>query len=138
MKFVKRDGSMAQFSMTKQKFINQWLRHFAAELSKDQYAETQYIWHVFSKHLIEAKALLTGDAAREAFNKITKTDCICCDMFNNGGVTDKLSSCYDTAEKIDAELTEFYVVAKDYSWTYIKTHEENLCGPYFLRKTEKT
>lgn len=130
---------MAKFSMTKQRFINQWLRHFASELSKgqyEQYVEHQFIWHVFSWNLIETDALLVGEAARQAFNQIAKTDCICCDMYNNGGVTDKLSPCYDTAEKIDAELTEFYIVAKDYSWTYIKTHEGDLCGPYFLKKTE--
>jgi hypothetical protein len=57
-------------------------------------------------------------------------------MYNNGGVTDKLSPQYDTAEKIDESLTEFYVVAKDYSWTYIKTHEGDSCGPYFLRNAE--
>ena len=57
-------------------------------------------------------------------------------MYNKGGVTDKLSAQYDTAEKIDTELSEFYVVAKDYSWTYIKTHEGDLCGPYFLRKSK--
>lgn len=57
-------------------------------------------------------------------------------MFNNGGVTDKLSPQCDTAEKIDAALTEFYVVAKDYSWTYIKTHEADACGPYFLKKAQ--
>ena len=28
---------MAKFSMTKQKFINQWLRHFAYGLAKDQF-----------------------------------------------------------------------------------------------------
>ncbi len=76
------------------------------------------------------------DAARRAYNQAVKTDCIFCDMFNNGGVTDKFSPQYDTAEKIDENLTEFYVVAKDYSWTYIKTHECDLCGPYFLRNTE--
>ncbi len=26
---------------------------------------------------------------------------------------------------------EIYVVANDFSWTYIKTHE-NFCGPYFM------
>ena len=57
-------------------------------------------------------------------------------MFGSNGVTNKLSSEYDTAEKIDQKLTEFYVVAQDYSWTYIKTHEGDLCGPYFLRTTE--
>lgn len=42
---------MADFSMTKQKLINQWLRHFASGLTKDQfekYVKDQFIWHVFS------------------------------------------------------------------------------------------
>ena len=130
---------MAKFSMTKQKFINQWLRHFAQGINKSQYekyVKDQYIWHVFSWKLIKPDGLLTGDAARRAYNQAVKTDCIFCDMYNNGGVTDKLSPQYDTAEKIDENMTEFYVVAKDYSWTYIKTHECDLCGPYFLRNTE--
>lgn len=130
---------MAKFSMTEQEFINRWLRHFASEITKEQYEqyiEDQYIWHVFSWDLIEPDTLLVGDAARQAFNQIEKTDCICCYMFNKSGVTDQLSPCYDTAEKIDAELAEFYVVAKDYSWTYIKTHEGDLYGPYFLKKAE--
>ena len=46
-------------------------------------------------------------------------------------VSDKLSPRFDTAEKIDSELIEFYVVAQDYSWTYIKTHEGDGCGHYF-------
>lgn len=126
---------MAKFSMTKQKFINQWLRHFAPKLSKEQFEshiKNQYIWHVFSRKLINCDGLLIGNDARQAFNKSVKADCICCDMYNGKGVTDNLSSKYDTAEKIDAELIEFYVIAKDYSWTYIKTHEGDLCGPYFL------
>ncbi|MBQ5321326.1 MAG: DUF4275 family protein [Oscillospiraceae bacterium] len=126
---------MSKFSMTKQKFINQWLRRFAPKLSKKQYEEhikNQHIWHVFSYNLIKSENLLIGDDARQAFNQANKNDCICCDI--NNGVTDKLSQLYDTAEKIDSALTEFYVVARDYSWTYIKTHEGNLCGPYFLRK----
>ena len=128
---------MARFSMTKQRFRNQWLRHFAFDLSKDQFekfVKDQFIWHVFSWKLIKADGLLVGDAARQAFNQAAKSDCICCDMFNNGGVTDHLPPKYDTAEKIDRELTEFYVVAKDYAWTYIKTHEDDLCGPYYLEK----
>ena len=130
---------MAKFSMTKQKFINQWLRHFAPELSKDQfekYIKDQFIWHVFSWELIKYDGLLIGNDARQAFNQAEKNECICCDMYNGNGVKDRLSSRFDTAEKIDACLTEFYVVAKDYTWTYIKTHECDLCGPYFLKKTQ--
>ena len=128
-----------KFSMTEQKFINQWLRHFAQGINKDQYekyVKDQFIWHVFSWELIKPDGLLIGDAARQAYNAAVKTECIFCDMYNNGGVTDVLSSQYDTAEKIDENLTEFYVVAKDYAWTYIKTHECDLCGPYFLKNAE--
>ena len=128
---------MAKFSMTKQRFINQWLHHFANDVPKDalqKYVTDQYIWHVFSWKLLEPHNLLIGDEARRAFNQTSKDNCICCDMYNGGGVTDQLSSQFDTAEKIDAELSEFYVVAKDYSWTYIKTHEGDFCGPYFLQK----
>ena len=80
----------------------------------------------------------TGNDARQAFNQVNKTDCICCDMHNGYGVSDKLSSKFDTAEKIDVQLKEFYVVAKDYSWTYIKTHAGDYCGPYFLKKCNKS
>ncbi len=128
---------MPKFSMTKQKFINQWLRHFAPELSNEQYekyVKDQFIWHVFSWELIAAEELLTGDQARLAFDRADKTSCICCDMYNGNGVTDHLPSRFDTAEKIDSALSEYYVVAGDYTWTYIKTHEGDNCGPYFLRK----
>ena len=131
---------MAKFSMTKQKFTNQWLRHFAKGVTEkqiEQYVKDQFIWHVFSFKLIETKNLLVGDSARQAYDQVSKEECIFCDMFGNGGVTDKLSAEYDTAEKIDDRFAEFYVVAKDYSWTYIKTHEGENCGPYFFRTLDK-
>lgn len=78
--------------------------------------------------------LLVGDAARQAFNTEVKTACIYCDMFDNFGVTDVPCECCETAEKIDRNFQELYVVARDYSWTYIKTHENDGCGPYFFKK----
>ncbi len=121
--------------MTKQKFINQWLRHFARGLSKKQretYVDNQFIWHVFSFDLIPCRGLLTGNAARDAFDRVEKNDCISCDLFGIG-VMDQLPDEWNTAAKIEGNPLEFYVVAKDFSWTYIKTHEGDLCGPYFLR-----
>jgi len=118
--------SKSSRSMTKEKFINQWLRHFAPNLSKkqfEQYVKDQFIWHVFSWKLLDFEGLLEGDEARKAFNQANKTQCICCDLFGVHGVTDTLLPEFDTAEKIDAKFVEFYVVTKDYSWTYIKTHE---------------
>lgn len=130
---------MSKFSITKQKFINQWLRHFAKDVPGDQlemYVKDQFIWHIFSWELIKNENLLVGVAAKQAYDNAIKADCIFCDMFGNGCVADKLTSMYDTADKIDENFAEFYVVAKDYSWTYIKTHEGDRCGPYFMRKTK--
>lgn len=127
---------MSTSSMTKQKYIDQWLRHFAPNLSKKQYNEYvkgQYIWHVFSWKLIDCEELLTGDEARRAFDAAIKDDCICCDMFGSG-VMDRLPAHYSSAANIDSGAVEFYVVAADYTWTYVKTHESDCCGPYFLRK----
>ena len=122
--------------MTKQKFINQWLRHFAKGLSKadfENHIKNEYIWHIFSWKLLNFDNLLEGNAARNAFDLANKSNVICCDMFGGDGTSDKLPENLFTAEKIDRSKAEFYVVAKDYSWTYIKTHETDLYGPYFLK-----
>lgn len=130
---------MKQFTMTKQKFLNQWLRHFAPNVPPKQlemHVKGQYIWHVFSYKFI-TEGLLVGDAARKAFNDADKGNCICCDMFGDSGVTDHLPHDCNTAEGIDEQQTELYVVSHDWSWTYIKTHEGDWCGPYFM-KLEKS
>ena len=119
--------------MTKQQFINQWLRHFASDIPKkqlDRYVKDQYIWHVFSYRLT-AKAFFEGNAAREAFDRIDKRNCICCDAFGDGVIDGFPFGCY-SAKNIEEHFVEFYVVSTDYSWTYIKTHEGDLCGPYLF------
>ena len=122
--------------MSKEKFINQWLRHFAKNISKDdleKYVKNQFIWHIFSFGLIDEKAFLVGDAARLEYNSADKSNCIFCDFYGSNGVTDVLLEEYSLSEKIDSNVTELYVVSKDFSWTYIKTHENDLCGPYFMK-----
>ncbi|MBQ2256411.1 MAG: DUF4275 family protein [Clostridia bacterium] len=31
-----------------------------------------------------------------------------------------------------------FAAAADFSWTYIKTHENDWCGPYFYRKKQSS
>ena len=39
-----------------------------------------------------------------------------------------------SAKKVDKDrASDVYIVAEDFSWTYVRTHEEGL-GPYFCRK----
>ena len=40
-----------------------------------------------------------------------------------------------TAKAVDKDRRgDVYIVAKDFSWTYVRTHEIGLCGPYFCEK----
>ena len=129
---------MSKTIMTKQKFKNQWLRHFAPAVDKkdiEKYVADcgGYVWHVFSFELIDKTLFLVGDVAREAYDLADKTNCIFCDMFGPSGVTNKVVAEYSSAMSIDSSVTELYVVSEDFSWTYIKTHENGLCGPYFMK-----
>ena len=127
---------MPKSIMTKQKFINQWLRCFAKDVTKEainKYINNQYIWHVFSWELLDPDAFLVGDDARRAYDEADKSNCIYCDMFGSNGISDRVLNEYSSSGNVDSNVTELYVVAKDYSWTYIKTHENDLCGPYFMK-----
>ncbi len=127
---------MPKSIVTKQNFINQWLKHFAKDVTKEnitKYVKDQCIWHVFSWNLLSSDAFLTGDDARRAYDETDKSNCIYCDMFGKNGVTNNLLDEYNSSKEIDSKFTELYVISNDYSWTYIKTHENDLCGPYFMK-----
>jgi len=127
---------MPKAIMSKRKFINQWLRYFARNIDNKDIEKcfvNDHIWHIFSYELLEEGSFLVGDAARSEYDTADKSDCIFCDMYGQNGVTDKMLFEYSSSKEIDSKMTELYVVANDYSWTYIKTHENDLCGPYFMK-----
>ncbi len=37
-------------------------------------------------------------------------------------------------ETDDAYKGDIYIVDKDFTWTFVKTHEHRWCGPYFARE----
>lgn len=131
---------MRKFMMSKERFQSLWLRHFADGISESKLKKCyvdQFIWHIFSWELVKNENLLVGDEARLAFDQVDKSSVICCDKYGGEGVKNRLPAKYQTAAKIDKWTIEYYVVSQDYSWTYIKTHEGDLCGPYFYRKSEE-
>jgi len=126
--------------VTKNEFYDNWLKNFASDIPKkdiEKYvrATGNYIWHVFSWELLDGKQYLVGDAARKAYDKINKNEAYCIEWFKDK-ITKKLSSDLYSAKALD-ELVEVYVTGKNFEWTYIKTHENDCCGPYFMKKKEK-
>ena len=121
--------------MTRDEFYTAWLKRFAEGISEENIeryvvSTGNYLWHVFSWELLDEAKYLVGDSAKDAYNKIDKNNALYIDWFSDDGakaLTQELS----TAEALD-QMTEVYVAAPDFSWTYIKTHEI-MCGPYFMK-----
>lgn len=121
-------------------FEKQWMNHFASGISKEDIKKYvvstgNYIWHVFSWKLLPEETYLVGDEARRAYDAADKKNAMYIDAFGDG-VCKALDDKYEKAASLEV-LTEVYVAAKDFSWTYIKTHEEDFCGPYFCRKNSE-
>ncbi|MDE7330134.1 MAG: DUF4275 family protein [Clostridia bacterium] len=125
--------------MDKKEFIDKWIRSFAPDITKSQFRKrihNQYIWHAFSWNIIPKGTYLEGDEARNAFNNADKDGAICLQLWFDEFTT-PLTEDLDSADKIetpDGYYAEFYVVGKDFSWTYIITHETEMgLGPYFMK-----
>ena len=91
-----------------------------------------HLWHLFTTW--GNVPCLTGDEARKAFDDLQYTEAIrFYDGYSNHiegiSLVDKIS-----AKKVDKDRkSDVYIVAKDFSWTYVRTHEFDL-GPYLCVK----
>ena len=129
-KFVKYN------EMSEEELIKKWLIVFGRNVDKKLLDEhvTSYgnlLWHLFTWG---EGPCLRGEDAKRAFDKLEYEEAI---RFYDGYanhiekvcVINKVSAKYVDKDK----ASEVYIVAKDFSWTYVRTHEEGVCGPYFCR-----
>lgn len=87
-----------------------------------------YLWHLFSYKMIPH---LSQIKAEEAFNSLKKTECyIFYEHFPEVFYVEDANSL--KAEDL-LEEEDIYIVDKNFTWTYVVTHEES-CGPYFTIK----
>ncbi len=90
-----------------------------------------HLWHLFTWGEVPC---LEGEKARRAFDALSYAEAI---RFYDGysGHIEEIS----TVEKLSAEdveqdsASDVYITAKDFSWTYVRTHEFGL-GPYLCMK----
>ena len=128
--------------MTLKEFEEKWLTSFTAgipqkQIEKHVTSRGNHIWNVFSWKLLPEGSFLVGDEAREAYNQLSHREretALFIEPFGQKfpesfSLTWQESSAYHLDQRI-----EVFVAAKDFSWTYIKTHEGDHCGPYFYRK----
>lgn len=121
--------------MTKKEFFTKWLEIFASEISekllnKHVFSYGCYVWHIFDYKLLGEDKYSVSEEAKKAYNKVDKDGAVFIDWDVDDDFRDVTWEFYN-ADAFDS-YSEVYVVAKDFSWTYIKTHEED-CGPYFMK-----
>ncbi|MDD3242482.1 MAG: DUF4275 family protein [Eubacteriales bacterium] len=122
--------------MTDKEMIHKWLGVFGKGVDEKIIREhvTSYgnhLWHLFTWGGVSC---ITGDAARIAFDKLPCTEVIC---FSGGysnsmeGLTTGKKLCANALD--NSKESDIYIVATDFSWTYVRTHEAS-CGPFFCTK----
>ena len=126
--------------MNHYELAKKWLSVFGADVEPELVQERvtsygNYLWHLFTWGNVPC---LEGADARKAFDSLSFTEAIrFYDGYDNHieNITEvgKLS-----AEELDQDFgNDVYIVAKDFSWTYVRTHERDCCGPYFCLKAGK-
>lgn len=120
--------------MNNQELIDKWLSVFGKDVDKKLIEDhvtshTNLLWHLFTWCKVSC---LEEDEARQEFDALKYTEAIrFYDGYSNHiegvSVIEKIS-----AEDVDNDPQgDVYIVAKDFSWTYVRTHEKDCCGPYF-------
>ncbi|WP_257877041.1 DUF4275 family protein [Anaerococcus octavius] len=118
-------------------FEKEWIKHFTKDVSKKDLdfrvrGSGNFIWHAFLD-LIDKGSYLVGNEARKTFDKVNTVGTIYFFPWDENKVFE------NNIEEITADMLdrydEVYLVASDWSWINIKTHEEEL-GPYFCSNTE--
>ena len=119
---------------------NRWLDVFAdgvpdADLGKHVLSEGSYLWHLFSWELVPC---LSGDAARQALAAAPGEKYLFYYEYPPEGeplvrpvTAEELAALPTDAGAIPG--ADWYLVDKDFTWTYVQTHEAD-CGPYFCRR----
>lgn len=114
-------------------FRKQWAESFAKDISKHEKRQIyfhQFLWHVFSNNVLSC---LKRQKAKSAFDNKVKDECYIFYQENDNvlllqNIEDLQSE--NIINEINDYINDVYVVDKDFTWTYILTHEEDL-GPYF-------
>ena len=123
------------FPATFREVKNRWLETFAdgvpqEDLVKYVFSTGNYLWHVFSWKLVPC---LEGDAARQALAACPagKVYLFYEGLWNDLPYVKPVE--LPLPEDFFADKHDVYLVDKDFTWTYVHTHEE-ACGPYFCKK----
>jgi hypothetical protein len=107
---------------------SRWRTTFAARVKKETGEPTHsgFDWHAFSYGFAYA---LSGDAAQSAYRARQRQQPFL--VLIGGTPTDGFACQADTLPCFELAGLDVYVIAHNFRWTMVFTHEADWCGPYF-------
>ncbi|HDR7790006.1 hypothetical protein COJ60_09065 [Bacillus cereus] len=118
-------------------FRKRWEDNFANHLSDEEkediflYGDKYrcgYLWHIFS---YEKKKCLEGKEAENTFHNEGKKECYIFYQHCDDVLLIKDASLLSMDDMYKGDI---YIVDREFTWTFVKTHEHRWCGPYFAKK----
>jgi hypothetical protein len=113
-------------------FFKVWYKTFAHNVSKDimdehVLAEGNLPWHIFTWGEVDA---IEGLEAINHLNNIDVNGVITFSGFPDDFSKIKMVKSQRKLNELLQNIDDVYITALDFSWTFVKTHEDNI-GPYF-------
>ncbi|MFQ6178852.1 DUF4275 family protein [Bacillus paranthracis] len=118
-------------------FRKRWEDNFANHLSDEEkediflYGDKYrcgYLWHIFS---YEKKKCLEGKEAENTFHNEGKKECYIFYQHCDDVLLIKDASLLSMDDMYKGDI---YIADREFTWTFVKTHEHRWCGPYFAKK----
>ncbi|MBK7585534.1 MAG: DUF4275 family protein [Myxococcales bacterium] len=109
-------------------YASRWRKTFAARVLRETGTPTHlgFDWHAFSYAYAYA---VSGDAAQSAYRARQRSQSFL--VLLGATPSDGFACQADTLPWFDRAGLDVYVVASDFRWTMVFTHEADWCGPYF-------
>ena len=118
-------------------FWKNWQKNFCPKITREQMAvcsKNGLYWEVFPFFMEQDGRLLSGEEAKAAYVQADKEGAFCIRTYNYKDTeTSLFSDKYFDVKKAD-RVHELYIVAADWSWTYVSTHENDWFDPYFCKR----
>ncbi|MGI8305282.1 DUF4275 family protein [Bacillus paranthracis] len=118
-------------------FRKRWEDNFANHLSDEEkediflYGDKYrcgYLWHIFS---YEKKKCVEGKEAENTFHNEGKKECYIFYQHCDDVLLIKDASLLSMDDMYKGDI---YIVDREFTWTFVKTHEHRWYGPYFAKK----
>ena len=106
----------------------QWINTFADNIDISKIYIEQHLWHIFSYKRLKC---LEKEEANKIFNEIRKKSIYIFFDYSDRCYLIENAESFNLDEVKTYENNDIYITNKDFTWTYVRTHEDGWMGPYF-------